>query len=193
MYVRICTQKIDSTMQRIYLFSLLAIGLFSSCSPQLSVFDRKLFETQNWSDDELRKIQFYLSEDLTIYRFLDEKGGSTITSGQIKIVDGRKTEQIFFPSGTPGVFLFRPKDEHFAISFENKGDTHYLTFGPNPRYGGQYMLLASEWEKRSGKVTYAGQKFYTSSDAIPRLMVNLKKTTYNKTEGRTAGGRSVKN
>lgn len=181
-------------MQRIYLLSLLALGLFfTSCSPQLSVFDRKLYETQDWSDDELRKIQFYLSEDLLIYRDLDENGSSVITSGQIKIENGRKTEQILFPSGTPGVFLFRPKGEHFAISFENKGDTHYLTFGPNPRYSNQYMLLASDWDKRRGTVTYAGQKFYTSSDQIPRLMVNLKKTTYRKTEGRTAGGRSVKN
>lgn len=179
-------------MQRVYLFSLLAAGLFSSCSPQLSVFNRKLYEEQNWSDDQLKRIQFYLSEDLTIYRFLDEESGAIITSGEIKIVDGRKTEQIYFPNGTPGVFLFRPKDDHFAISFESKGDTHYLTFGPNPKYSGQYMLLASEWDKRSGKVTYAGKKFYTSSREIPRLMVNLKRVNKSTTEGRKVGGRTVK-
>ena len=59
-------------MQRALFLLLLATGLFSSCSPQLSVFDRKLYEQQNWSDDELKRIQFYLSEDLTIYRYLDE-------------------------------------------------------------------------------------------------------------------------
>lgn len=179
-------------MSRICLFFLTAAALLSACSPQLSVFNRKLYEEQKWSDDDLKRIQFYLSDDLTIYRFLDEEGGATITSGEIKIVDGRKTEQIYFKSGTPGVFLSRPKDEHFAISFEDKDETHYLTFGPNPKYGGQYMLLASEWDKRSGKVTYAGKKFYTSSAEIPRLLVNLKKVSYNKTEGRTAGGRTVK-
>ncbi len=179
-------------MLRITLFFLAAVTLLASCSPQLSVFDRKLYETQNWSDAELKRIQFYLSEDLTIYRYLDEEGVSTITDGQIKIVDGRKTEQIYFPQGTPGVFLHRPKDENFAVSFEKKGDTHYLTFGPNPKYGGQYMLLASEWDKRRGKITYAGKKFYTSSQEIPRLMVNLKRENRNKTEGRTAGGRTVK-
>ena len=182
----------NRTMYRICLFFLTAAGLLSACSPQLSVFNRKLYEEQKWSDDDLKRIQFYLSDDLTIYRFLDEEGGATITSGEIKIVDGRKTEQIYFKSGTPGVFLSRPKDEHFAISFEDKDETHYLTFGPNPKYGGQYMLLASEWDKRSGKVTYAGKKFYTSSAEIPRLLVNLKKVSYNKTEGRTAGGRTVK-
>jgi len=179
-------------MRRLQISTLLAIGLLASCSPQLSVFDRKLYESHSWSDDDLKRIQFYLSEDLTLYRYLDEEGGTTITSGQIKMVDGRKTEQIFFPQRTPGVFLFRPKDEHFAISFEDKGNDYYLTFGPNPKYGGQYMLLATEWDRKTGKVTYAGKKFYTSSAEIPRLLVNLKKTRYNKTEGRTAGGRTVK-
>lgn len=178
-------------MYRICLFFLAAAGFLSSCSPQLSVFNSKLYEEQKWSDDDLKRIQFYLSDDLTIYRYLDEEGGATITSGQIKIVDGRKTEQVYFKSGTPGVFLFRPKAEHFAVSFEDKGETHYLTFGPNPKYSGQYMLLASEWDKRSGKVTYAGKKFYTSSETVPRLLVNLKKTSYYKTEGRTAGGRTI--
>ena len=184
--------KNNSTMLRISLFSLLAIGLLSSCSPQLSPFDRKLYETQDWSDSELKRIQFYLSQDLTLFRYLDEEGGTTITSGQIKMVDGRKTEQIFFPQRTPGVFLFRPKDEHFAVSFEDKGDTYYLTFGPNPKYGGQYMLLATEWDRKTGKVTYAGKKFYTSSAEIPRLLVNLKRESRNTTEGRTAGGRTIK-
>ena len=179
-------------MLRICLIFFSAAALLSSCSPKLTFFDKELYETQNWTDKDLKRIQFYLSEDLTIYRYLDEEGSTTIADGQIKIVDGRKTEQIYFPQGTPGVFLFQPKEEHFAISFEKKGDTHYLTFGPNPRYSGQYMLLASEWEQKSGKVTYAGKKFYTSSQEIPRLMVNLKKENRNSTEGRTAGGRTVK-
>lgn len=179
-------------MQRTHLFLLLALGLFSACSPQLSVFDQKLYESQNWTDDDLRHIQFFLSEELTIYRYLDEEGATSITSGQIKIVDGRKTEQIHFPAGTPGVFLFRPKDEQFAISFDNLGDTHYLTFGPNPRYDGQYMLQASEWNRRTGTVTYAGKKFLTDSEVIPRLLVNLKKEYRNTVEGRTVGGRTVK-
>ena len=179
-------------MRLAYSAAFAAATLLTSCSPQLTFFDKPLYETQNWSDDDLKRIQFYLSEDLTLYRYLDEEGGTTITSGQIKMVDGRKTEQIFFPQRTPGVFLSRPKDEHFAISCEDKGSDYYLTFGPNPKYGGQYMLLATEWDRKTGKVTYAGKKFYTSSAEIPRLLVNLKKTSYNKTEGRTAGGRTVK-
>ncbi|MCB0530203.1 MAG: hypothetical protein KDC61_23860 [Saprospiraceae bacterium] len=178
-------------MNRICLLFLSAASLFASCSPQLSVFNNKLYEDQNWSDDDLRRIQFYLSDDLTIYRYLDDDNATTIASGEIKIVDGRKTEQVHFKEGTPGVFLFRPKEDHFAISFENKDDSYFLTFGPNPRYGGQYMLLASEWDKRRGKVNYAGQKFFTASDEIPRLLVNLKKSSYRKTEVRTASGRSV--
>jgi hypothetical protein len=179
-------------MTRICLISLASIVFFASCTPQLTVFDQELYESQNWSENDLKRIQFYLSEDLTIYRYLDEESSTSISDGQIKIVDGRKTEQIYFPQGTPGVFLFKPKEENFAISFETKGNTHYLTFGPNARYGGQYMLLASEWERKTGKITYAGKRFYTSSEEIPKLMVDLRKENRNSTQSRTAGGRTVK-
>lgn len=180
-------------MRSIYLFLLLGMGLLSACSPRLTPFTRDLYESQKWSDDDLKRIQFYLSEDLTIYRNVDESNGTRIAGGEIKVVNGKKVEQVFFPRGTPGVFLKRPKEDHFAISFESKGDTHFLMFGPNPKRGGDYMLLASEWDRRSGKVTYAGEKFYTQSDEVPRLLVNLKYTGYNKTEARTAKGRTVKN
>lgn len=179
-------------MRLAYFAAFAAAALLTSCSPQLTFFDKDLYDTQKWSDDDLKRIQFYLSEDLTIYRYLDEESGTTITSGQIKMVDGRKTEQIFFPQRTPGVFLYRPKDEHFAISFEGKGDKYFLTFGPNPRYSGQYMLLATEWDHKTGKVTYAGRKFYTQSNEIPRLMVDLKRENRTSTDSRKAGGRTVK-
>ncbi len=179
-------------MRAIYLLLLGALGLLGACSPTLTPFSRELYESQNWTDNDLKRVQFYLSDDLTIYRNIDEDNSYKISSGEIKIRNGRKVQQIHFRRGTPGVFLFRPKEDHFAISFENKDDTHYLMFGPNPKASGEYQLLASEWNRRSGKVTYAGEKFQTDSDAIPRLLVNLKREGVYKQETRTASGRKVK-
>lgn len=178
-------------MRPIYLL-LVAASLFSACSPTLTPFSREIYESQNWTDNDLKRIQFYLSDDLTIYRNIEENQGFKITGGEIKIRNGRKVEQIRFRRGTPGVFLFRPKDDHFAVSFESKDDTHYLMFGPNPKRGGEYQLLASEWDRRTGKVTYAGEKFLTESDAIPRLLVNLKREGSYKRQDRTASGRKVR-
>ena len=94
-------------------------------------------------------------------------------------------------AGTPGVFLFRPKEDHFAVSFESKDDTHYLMFGPNPKMDGEYMLLASEWNRRAGTVTYANEKFKTTSSEIPRLLVSMKYRNVRRVEERNAGGRKI--
>jgi hypothetical protein len=175
------------------LYALLVGGVLalSSCSPQLTTFTEDLYESYKWSDEDLKKVQFYLSDDLVIYRDLEKDAGVEIARGEIKVVDGKKVEQIRFKAGTPGVYLFKPKDDNFAISFENGDETHYLVFGPNPKYSGRYMLLASEWDRRRGKVSYAGEKFYTTSAVVPRLLVDLKKTGYRKTESRTVGGRRI--
>lgn len=180
-------------MRPIHLFSAgLVLFLLASCSPNLTTFSRNLYESQNWTDEDLKKIQFYLSDDLTLYRNLEKENDARISGGEIKIVKGRKVEEIHFKRGTPGVFVSRPKEDHFAVSFEEKGDDRYLMFGPNPKRDGEYLLLASEWERRSGTVTYAGQKFRTISDDIPRLLVNLKRTGYHQTKERTVSGRKVK-
>jgi hypothetical protein len=161
-----------------------------SCSPTLTPFTRSLYDKNNWSDSDLKRIQFYLSDDLIIYRNVEE-GTSQISGGEIKMINGVKSEQIKFRKGTPGVFINRPKEDHFAISFENGDDTRFLMFGPNPKRDGEYTLLASEWNKRSGKVTYSGEKFKTISDYIPQLMVNMKLKKQYSEENRRAGGRKV--
>lgn len=168
-----------------------AMTLFAACSPQLTPFTRDLYDRHHWSDAELKGIQFYLSDDLVIYRNVDEVDEVKISGGEIKMVDGRKVEEIRFRAGTPGVFISRPKEDHFAISFEEGDDTRYLMFGPNPKRDGQYMLMASEWNRRSGKVTYAGAKFQTVSDEIPRLLVSMKYRNQNSVEKRNASGRRV--
>jgi hypothetical protein len=178
-------------MRATYLFLLLVAGALSSCSPRLTTFTQDLYEDYDWSEADLKKIQFYLSDNLTIYRNIDEEGGARVSGGEIRIRDGQKVEEIYFRAGTPGVYLFRPKEEHFAISFE-EDDTRYLVFGPNPKSDGRYMLLASEWNRRGrGKVTYAGQRYWTESDVIPRLMVDLRKTGAYQRSSRTVKGRKV--
>lgn len=179
-----------SIFRSVFPLFFLAFSLVS-CSPRLTPFTRDIYESGNWSDADLKKIQFYLSEDLVLYRNLEKDGQATISGGEIKIVDGKRVEQVRFRSGTPGIFLQRPKEDHFAISFESGDDTRFLMFGPNPKMGGEYALLASEWNRRTGKVTYAGEKFSTSSPEVPRLLVNMKYKKTREVKSREASGRKV--
>jgi len=172
-------------------FALLTGTLFTACSPTLSPFTQKLYDNYRWTDEELKSIQFYVSDNIVLRRELTG-GSSEIISGKVRVVNGRQVEEIVIRSGTPGVLLFKPKENRFAISFEDGGEERFLVFGPNPRASDRYVLMASEWRKKGGTVSYDGRKFdVASEDAFAGLMVDLKKFNKLSVESRTAGGRKI--
>ncbi len=175
-----------------YAFLISVLILVSSCSPTLVPFSQGLYEEYNWSDDELKRIQFYLSDDIVLQRKL---GGneSSITEGKIRVIDGVEVEEVLFKKGTPGVLVFSPKSDRFAVSFEND-DQGYLMFGPNPKMSRRYALLAKEWNHNYGKVTYKNRLYNTSSrSSYVSLMVDIDKATKNIYKSRTVEGRRIGN
>lgn len=164
---------------------------FSACGPTLSPFTEQLYEQNRWPESELKRIQFYLSEDIVMRRELSGSK-SEIISGEIKMVDGRQVEEVAIRKGTPGVLLFLPDKDRFAISFEEGGRERYLIFGPNPKADGRFVLLASDWQRRAGTVTYEGKKWRVDNrSAYASLLVDLKKMNKVSVDSRTAGGRRV--
>lgn len=167
------------------------MGVVSSCSPELRPFTSNLIKEGEWSDNDLRKIQFYLSNDLVISRAFTD-GTSEIISGTIKMVKGEKVEEVRIPRGTPGVFLFRADKDHFAIGFDGASDKRYLMFGPNPKQRGAYVLLATEWKDRQGKVRFDDKFYFTNPDgAWANLMVDLRKIKKVEVTSNTVRGRRV--
>ena len=174
----------------IFSFAILSL-LLSSCSPSLSPFTQRLYEENNWTESELRRIQFYLSEDIVLHRAL--KGvSSEIVEGQIKMRDGRKVEKVVIRKGTPGVLLFVPKENRFAVSFEEGANSKFLMFGPNPKARNRYILLASEWTNRKGKITYGDEKYWVeASPNLAGLMVDLSRANSVSVKSRAASGRKI--
>jgi len=171
---------------------LLCIGFFVSCSPRYSYFTKSLYEKENWTKDDITRIQFYISRDITLTRAVSE-GESSITEGKIRIINGRKVQQVVIKSGTPGVLVLMPKEDRFAISFEEDDNEAYLMFGPNPKYYDRFALLAQDWERENGKVHYKGQVYNVDSNsAYASLMVDLKREGENQYETRKVQGRTVK-
>jgi hypothetical protein len=163
----------------------------SSCS-NLKPFTQGLVEENNWTEDELKKIQFYLSDDIRLTRQANG-GSSAIVSGEIKVVNGKRVEEIIIEKGTPGVLLFQPKQDRFAISFESGGNSKYLIFGPGARTNGRYVLKASEWKRRFGTVSYDGKTYQVDArNSIASLMVDLEKIQRVDVKSRRAGGRTIK-
>lgn len=176
---------------RAFFLLLFGVSLLTSCTPSLSSFTKEMYEDNNWSEEELRQIQFYLSQDIVLHR--QRKGTrSVIQDGAIKMEKGREVEEIRIPKGTPGVFVFSPKKNRMAISFEEGKENRYLMFGPNPKAGDRFVLLASEWEKRRGKVRYDDSYYWVSADnALAGLLVDLKRINKVKVKTQVASGNKV--
>ena len=175
---------------KIFSIAIVSVLVMSSCSPTLYPFTDNVYDEFSSSTETLSKVQFYLSDDIVLFR--DYGGKSTsVENGTIKIIDGRKIEEVIFKKGTPGVFLFSPKQDRVAISFE-ADDDKYLMFGPNQKVGGRFVLLAKEWKKKRGKVTYAGETWNTTNvSAYSNLLVDLDKARKTKYEKTTVSGRKV--
>ena len=174
------------------IFTILSIVLLGfSCSPHLSPFTQELYQNSNWTVDDLKQIQFYLSKDIVLYRKVS-KGESSIHGGKIKIKKGQKIEEIIIEAGTPGVVLFSPKKDRLAVSFESNGNDRFLIFGPNPKVGDRYVLLAKDWKKHRGKISYDDKIYFTDSEsAYASLLVDLKKVGKVSHSKRTASGRKL--
>ena len=170
---------------------LFLIIFLTSCSPRYTYFTENLHERQKWSESDLKRIQFYVSEDIVLTRSISDDE-TKITEGKIRIINGRRVQQIVIKARTPGVLVLMPKEDRFAISFENDDDA-YLMFGPNPKYHERFALLAQDWEKESGKVHYKGQLYdVDNSGAFAALMVDLRREGQSQYETRRVQGRVVK-
>ena len=168
----------------------LVSGLFlSACSYNLSPYTSHTQAQTNFNEEQLKKVQFYLQGDITLYR--DYNNSETqITSGQIKIVNGQKVEQVVIKSGTPGVVIKAESADVFDVSFEQDGS--FLRFGANPDYAGKYTMMAKQWEGSTGIVDYAGKEFKSTPESIyAYLTVNMNKINNSTIDSKQAGGRTI--
>lgn len=144
----------------------------------------------NLATDEIKSVQFYLSQDIVLYKDIETEE-ARVENGKIKLKERQKSKEIVIKSGTPGVVIFMPKENRFAVSFDNEDDK-FLVFGPNQRLDDRYTLLGKEWSNGYGKVTYGGEVYTTSTrNARAALMVNINKVQNVSVSRKQANGRKV--
>ncbi len=165
-------------MIRLIKMSIAIVGIslmLPSCSNNLKYFTNDLYRENRWTESELERIQFYLSEDIVLQRKL--RGENTkITNGKIRVVDGSKIEEVIIEKGTPGILIESPARDKFAISFDSSDESKFLMFGVNPKANGKYVLLAKDWKRRYGTISYGNEIYETSNaSAYAALMVDIKK------------------
>jgi hypothetical protein len=175
-------------MKKAFLFLAIA-SLLASCK-NLVPYTDAMKKEHGWTNDQVKGIQFYVSHDIILRREL-AKDSSEIVHGSIKMINGRKVDEILIRAGTPGVVSEIPNDTKVKVSFEI-GDGHALSFGVNPTAGERYVLLASEWRNGQGLVHYSGDEYYTDPDSRNAfLMVDLHRIDKMQLKQHVAKGRKV--
>ena len=174
---------------RILSLFVLAVFALTSCS-KLSYFTQDLYQAQGWTEKDLKRIQFYLSEDVVLNR--NKSSAETkIESGQFQVKNDKNIDQIVIKKRTPGVLVKIPKTNEFYVSFETE-DAKYLIFQPNVKIGNKYVVTAMSWDNRKGTIKYGGQTYYmTSESALSALMVDIKKLNQVDKNKSTAKGRKI--
>lgn len=169
---------------------LVPILLLSACKTYVP-FTNKLKTDNRWNESDLKQIQFYLSNTITLHRQLGNSE-TKIESGVIKTIDGKKIEQIIIKKGTPGIVSNLADQKRMAVSFEID-DEHFLTFGSYKNRGGRYYLMLKEYQKdKWTKVTYVQKEFYISPESLQGfLQVDIKKIKKEERNQRVVSGRKL--
>ncbi len=177
-------------MRKTTLFALALVFILSSCK-NLVPYTNAMKTKYGWSEEQIKRIQFYVSNDIVLHRELT-RGSTEIVQGKIKTIHGSKVDEIIIPTGTKGVVTEIPNDSKLLVSFE-LGDDHYLSFGVNPNASNKFVLLATDWKNEIGKVHYANNEYYTTPDSkYAYLMIDLRKVENSELHQRVAKGRKVK-
>jgi hypothetical protein len=170
---------------------ILIVVLASCTTTRYRSLTRDLITTAEWGENDLKKLQFYVSDDIVLRRKVTDSKAK-IVSGKIVSKDGAKYEEIIIRSGTPGTMLFSPDNERIAIGFDKDDSKSFLMFGSSDKRDGAFVLLATDWDKDGGKVTYGDKVYETgASSAYVTLLILTENEGSTEFKRKTAPGRTL--
>ena len=147
-------------MKKIILY--LSTCLFlASCSPKIP-FTQSVRDKYKLSEEDLKRIQFYVSDAIILRRGEDIAREKGTDNGALVIKSGKNIEQIVFKRNTSCVANSVVDNNKLTMSFED-GANKFLVFGSEADPNGYYSLKALDWTGGKGKITYGDQTYYTNA------------------------------
>lgn len=116
-------------------------------------FTRQLREQLSLTPPEIKSLQFYLSNPITLQRELSS-GDRQVSHGKLVTKDGKYIEEVDVLDGTPGVAVdVNPDGNTIDVSFESGTKLRFTGFS--------YTLLADAWGGKdgAGKITFDGRVY----------------------------------
>jgi hypothetical protein len=109
--------------------------------------------------DDLKKLQYYLSGDVTLQREFRREEGEISSSHKLVIKEGGYFEEVFIASGTPGVAT-EVGPASIAVSFEPGSSLVFGSPSSDRDSDRKYKLSAKRWTDYYGELVYENKTWY---------------------------------
>ncbi len=132
---------------------------FAGCAPQRVAFTQGIRTQYNLGSEDLKKLQYYVSSDITLQRDFRQEEREISTSHKLVTKEGGLVEEVQIRAGTPGIAT-EVGETSLAVSFEPGSS---LMFGSPPTDRDperKYKLSAKQWTDYYGEIVYDGKTFY---------------------------------
>ena len=167
-----------------------AVTFFTSCK-STTPFTNTVRTKYNLDEAKLKKMQFYISSDITLQRGEQGENSQELDAeGKLVISSSASLDNISVDGKTPGVCVKILKGNKLAISFFESDDQYWVFGDPNNR--GRYNLMGAEWKSGRGKINFGGKVYYIMpGGASAYLKFEMKKVKDYKTTSSKAKGRTI--
>ena len=169
------------------------VVVLSACGTSKSYFTTEVRSRVEKSSVSVQQLQFYIDRDVELRREVSYKD-TKVTSGKVKLVNGKYVNIIKLKKNTPGVCTGFYTGS-LNIAFE-KGDGEYLTFGlpENAEYTNVYQIVGQPWTNGQQKVFYEGNAYYIQPGGTgAKLLINKSVIDNTGVKARTMKGRTLDN
>jgi hypothetical protein len=167
------------------------VALLSACGTSKSYFSTDVRTRVEKNSVSVEKLQFYIDRNVELRREVTSKD-TKVTSGKVKLVNGKYVNIIKLKKNTPGVCTGFYSNA-LNIAFE-KGDGQYLSFGipTNGEYSNVYQIVGQPWTNGQQKVFYEGNSYYIQPGGTgAKLLINKSVTDKFGVKTRTMKGRTL--
>ncbi len=167
------------------------VVLLSACGSSKSYFTTDVRSRVEKSSVSVQQLQFYIDRNVELRREVTSKD-TKVTSGKVKLVNGKYVNIIELKKNTPGVCTGFYTGS-LNIAFE-KGDGQYLTFGipTNSDYTNVYQIMGEPWTNGQQKVFYEGNAYYIQPGGTSaKLLINKSVIDKSGIKSRTMKGRTL--
>lgn len=152
-----------------------AVLALSSCATK-SPFTQEVRQKYKLTDQELKSIQFWVSDDVVLHREVTDNNEVGTDRGTLKVESGRTIEEVIIRAGTPCVVQEVMDDKKLVLSF-GEGPSEMLVFGDVAkngvrfRRGHYYTMLAADFHNGRDVVEFDGKKFYVADPGHPVFLL----------------------